>query len=398
MNGRIIKTELYKICSKRVVWVSMGLFLALFLALHLQFLGKPGVQYTLQPVKAELSAALKDEALCGFIREGGYARTAAELLPRLPQSISDYIAQYQGSERVFRSLNASLASSLNSYVERADRRAAWLAQLAEEAAAGDGTALTAAKQRMLRQYRAAPTRLELNLEPGANALIDVNHAAVFPGLVMLVILVGLAGVYADEAASGVQPALLTSRRGRGCVFWCKACAAALFVAGVVVCMEGFALITAAFCYHWPDTSVTAASTYGLSLAACPGTVLGFCLRQAAGTLAAGLALGSLVLCLSAHSKSALAPFFAAGLYYGGTALYANQAAFPPYLSTLLSLPGEWSLFMLQTQVELISPPRCTSLFGLVLPALTANLLFQLAFTAACLALCYRGYTQKQVMA
>lgn len=394
MNAEILRFELYKISSKRVVWAAMGLFLCLFLALHLQFRGMVGVRYTLKPVRDELSAAMEDEALCAFIREGGYTRTAGELLPFLPKSVAEYMAQYQDSERVFRSLNSDLARILNNCIERADGRAAYLARLAEEAS-GTGP-LAAVKQKLLRQYQAAPVRLMLNLEPGANALIDVNHAAVFPGLIMLVILAGLAGIYTDEAASGVQSALLTSRRGRGCVFFCKLGAAYIFTAGVVVCMESFYLITAAFCYHWPDTSLTAASTYGLSLTAYPGTVLGFCLRQAAGTLAAGLALSSLVLCLSACSKNALIPFFAAGLYYGGTALYANQTVFPPFLSTAASLPGEWSLFMLQTQVELAAAPRMSGLFGLMLPTLTTNLLFQLAFTAVCLVLCYRAYTRKQV--
>lgn len=166
--------------------------------------------------------------------------------------------------------------------------------------------------------------------------------------------------------------------------------------GVVLVMEAFFMSVTAVCYRAPSSTVSAASTYGLSLTLYGGSVYGFCLRQVLGTLLAGLTLGSVVMCISVFSKSALIPFFAAGAYYGGTAIYANSVPFPRYLSSLWSLPGEWSLFMLQTQFELVEAGRYTSIFGLPVPTLAANAVFNLLLMAACLGICYRGYTRKQV--
>ena len=46
MNLVMLKTELYKFFSRKVVWVAMALFLLLFLVVKLQFIAKPGVVYT----------------------------------------------------------------------------------------------------------------------------------------------------------------------------------------------------------------------------------------------------------------------------------------------------------------------------------------------------------------
>ena len=249
---------------------------------------------------------------------------------------------------------------------------------------------------MLRAYRETPVPIQLNLEQSANNFIDVNHAALFPGLIMLLVIVGLAGVYADEYTSGTQAALLTSRRGRTGVFLSKTAAAGIYVVTVVLVMEAFFMAVTALCYRAPSSAVSAASTYGLSLTLYGGSVYGFCLRQVLGNLLAGLTLGSVVLCVSVFSKSALIPFFAAGVYYSATAIYANSVPFPRYLSSLWSLPGEWSLFMLQTQFELMEAGHYTNVFGLLVPTLAANAAFNLLLAAACLAVCYWGYTRKQV--
>ena len=42
MNLVMLKTELYKFFSRKVVWVAMALFLLLFLVVKLQFIAKPG--------------------------------------------------------------------------------------------------------------------------------------------------------------------------------------------------------------------------------------------------------------------------------------------------------------------------------------------------------------------
>lgn len=396
MNMRMLKTELYKIYSKRVIWIAMLVFLGLFLVLKLQFIDNVGVKYTLEPMRSELSAAVANEDFHEFVRSKEYRCSFDEITQFIPQSVVDYIEQNKDYERAYNSLAVDLVSSVNNYFERIDLRAAHIAELAEDVAKSDGSVLTKAKAKLLETYQNTEVTMELNLESSANNFIDINHAVVFPGLIMLVIVVGLAGIYSDEYTSGTQAALLTSRKGRRGVFLSKLCAAAIYVINVVLVMELFYMIVTAICYHAPNSTISAASTYGLYLTTYPGTVYGFCIRQILGTLLAGFTLGSIIMCLSALSKNALIPFFVAGAYYGGTALYANTITFPAYLSSLWSLPGELSLFMLQTQYELVAAGHYTSVFGWLVPTLTLNVILNAAIMVVCLLLCYRAYTRKQV--
>ena len=396
MNMRMLKTELYKIYSKRVIWIAMLVFLGLFLVLKLQFIDNVGVKYTLEPMRSELSAAVANEDFHEFVRGKEYRCSFDEITPFIPQSVVDYIEQNKDYERAYNSLVVDLVSSVNNYFERIDLRATHIAELAEDVAKADGSVLTKAKAKLLETYQNTEVTMELNLESSANNFIDINHAVLFPGLIMLVIVVGLAGIYSDEYTSGTQAALLTSRKGRRGVFLSKLCAAAIYIINVVLVMEVFYMVVTAICYHAPNSTISAASTYGLYLTTYPGTVYGFCIRQILGTLLAGFTLGSIIMCLSALSKNALIPFFVAGAYYGGTALYANTITFPAYLSSLWSLPGELSLFMLQTQYELVAAGHYTSVFGWLVPTLTLNVILNAAIMVVCLLLCYRAYTRKQV--
>lgn len=396
MNMRMLKIELYKIYSKRVIWIAMIVFLGLFLILKLQFIDNVGVKYTLEPMRSELSTAVANEDFHEFVRSKEYRCSFDEITQFIPQSVVDYIEQNKDYERAYNSLVVDLVSNVNNYFERIDLRAAHIAELAEDVAKSDGSVLTKAKAKLLETYQNTEVTMELNLESSANNFIDINHAVVFSGLIMLVIVVGLAGIYSDEYTSGTQAALLTSRKGRRGVFLSKLCAAAIYIINVVLVMELFYIVVTAICYHAPNSTISAASTYGLYLTTYPGTVYGFCIRQILGTLLAGFTLGSIIICLSALSKNALIPFFVAGAYYGGTALYANTITFPAYLSSLWSLPGELSLFMLQTQYELVAAGHYTSVFGLLVPTLTLNVILNAAIMVVCLLLCYRAYTRKQV--
>ncbi|MDE6686403.1 MAG: hypothetical protein K2K17_03715, partial [Lachnospiraceae bacterium] len=100
--------------------------------------------------------------------------------------------------------------------------------------------------------------------------------------------------------------------------------------------------------------------------------------------------------ISAYSKNALIPFFVAGVFYGGTAIYANMITFPKYLSSIWSLPGELSLFMLQTQIELVEVGHLTNVFGCMVSSLALNVCVNIILMVICLILCYRAYTRKQV--
>ena len=396
MNMRMLKTEIYKIYSKKVIWIAMTMFLGLFLLLKLQFIENVGVKYTLEPMRPELSIAVANKDFHEFVRSKAYHCSFDEITQFIPQSVVDYIEQNKDYERAYNSLVVNLVSSVNNYFERIDLRVTHIAELAEDVAESDGSALAKAKAKLLETYQNTEVTMELNLESSANNFIDINHAVVFPGLIMLVIVVGLAGIYSDEYTSGTQAALLTSLKGRRGVFLSKLCAASIYIINVILVMELFYMVVTANCYHAPNSTISAASTYGLYLTTYPGTVYDFCIRQILGTLLAGFTLGSIIMCLSALSKNALIPFFVAGAYYGSTALYANMITFPAYLSSIWSLLGELSLFMLQTQYELVTTGHYTSVFGLLVPTLALNVIINIVIIVVCLHVCYRAYTRKQV--
>lgn len=396
MNARMLKIELYKICSKKVIWISLVAFLLLFFALKFQMLDKVGVKYTLESMRSELACAVENENFHDFVRSKNYSCSLDELKQYIPGTVFEFIEQYKSNDRVYRSLNSDLVGTINNYYERIDNRTAYILGLAEDVATSDGSSLARVKAKLLKVYQNTQVDIELNLESSANNFIDINHSAVFPGLIMLVIIVGLAGIYSNEYTSGTQSTLLTSRKGRRGVFFSKLCATWIFITAIVVIMELFYMIITAICYHAPNATISAASTYGLSLTTYSGSVSAFCFRQILGTLLAGYTLGSIVMCISVFNKNALIPFFVAGLYYGGTALYANAITFPSYLSSIWSFPGELSLFMLQTQYELVSAGHYTNVFGLLLPTLTVNVIFNLLVAFTCSFICYRAYTRKQV--
>ena len=396
MNTKMLSTELYKIYSKKVIWVALASFLTLYLLLKLQFIDKANVKYTLEPMRPELTSAVENPDFHKLIMEKEYNCTVEDMKPYIPASVFDYIEQYNKNERIRRSLNRDLVNIINNYYERTDNRAAFINELSQDAAMSDNTKLAKAKTKLLQIYQSTPGTIELNLESSANNFIDVNHSALFPCVIMLIILVGLAGIYADEYTSGTLSPLLTSRQGRRGVFFSKLLAATIFIFSIVVFMEAFYMTVTAICYHAPNAAISAASTNGLSLTTYGGTVMGFCFRQISGTLLAAMTLGSIVMCISAYSKNALIPFFIAGIYYGSTAIYANMITFPEYISSIWSLPGELSLFMLQTQVELVDTGHFTNIFGLMVSTLTVNVIFNLILMMLCLMICYKGYTQKEV--
>lgn len=55
MNRTMLETELYKIFSKKVIWISLLLFLMLSVALKIQWVDAISTNYTLEPVRAQLT-------------------------------------------------------------------------------------------------------------------------------------------------------------------------------------------------------------------------------------------------------------------------------------------------------------------------------------------------------
>ena len=393
MNFQMLKTELHKIYYKNVIWIALALFLALFFMFKIQLIDKVGVKYTLEPIKEELTEVLKNEDLYTTLKSNNYNITNEELLDYMPSEVINYLEQYKGTERVYNSLTADLRSSIFEYYEKVDGRKEFIQDLEQEISVSTGNEKRA-KEKVLEEYKNSNVNIELNLESSANNFIDINYSMLFPCLIILMVILGLSGIYSDEYTNNTESILLTTKKGRTGVFVSKLIASMIYIVSVVVIMELFFGVITSICFHGQNFGISAASTYGLSLTNYEGNVLGFYTRQILGTLLAAFVAGSIVMAISSRSKNSLIPFFGAGIFYGGTVLYANSIVFPKFLSTLLSLPGELSLFMLQTQVELVAVSRYTSIFGILIPTITVNIIFNILLMLICLFICYRGYVKK----
>ena len=113
MNMEMLKTEVYKICSKKVVWIAMVLFLAMFFALQFQQSEKVGVKYTLEPMRAELTSAVENADFHDFVRRNNYACSIDEITQYVPKTIFAYIEQYKNNDRIYGSLRSSLSNTIN---------------------------------------------------------------------------------------------------------------------------------------------------------------------------------------------------------------------------------------------------------------------------------------------
>lgn len=162
MNARMLMTEIYKICSKKVIWISLAAFLALFFALKFQFLEAVGVKYTLEPMRSELTSAVENEDFHDFVRSTNYSCSLDDLKQYVPGTVFDFIEQYESNDRVHSSLNRALVSTINNYYERIDNRTAYISELADDVAASDGSTLSKAKAKLLSDYQKSQVDIEYN--------------------------------------------------------------------------------------------------------------------------------------------------------------------------------------------------------------------------------------------
>jgi ABC-type transport system involved in multi-copper enzyme maturation permease subunit len=213
---------------------------------------------------------------------------------------------------------------------------------------------------------------------------------------MLIILLGLAGIYSDEYTNKTQSVLLTSKKGRRGVFFSKLTAGTIFSIRCVLYFQLVSVVVTGIVYGFPGTNITLMSLYGFKLTPFTWSAFAFYLFQILGSILAAFAMSSLTMCLSVYCKNALLPFFLAGVYYGGTFVWAKMMVLPQYVTTLLSSLAELSPFMLQSITDLVSNGRFINLFGSAVPTFYANIIFNLLIAFVSLLFCYRGYVRKQV--
>ncbi len=403
MNTAMIRTELYKIISKKYLWIFLILFSAIFAFFTFQFKDNANVEYSLQPIRNEIQQAVDDEELSSMIRSANYNSSYKDIKPFLAASAIEYIEQYgtvyYHEASVSSLLENKVADRICNYFERIDDRQNEIlslqSSLTEMQESGkEDSFLYSVQSKLLNMYDKAGS-VELNLESW-DKIADINYAWLIPVCTMLIILLGLAGIYSDEYTNKTQSVLLTSKKGRRGVFLSKLTAGTIFSVLCVLYFQLFSVVVTGFVYGIPDMNITLMSLYGFKLTPVAWSALEFYLFQVLGSILAAFAMGSLTMCLSVYCRNALLPFFLAGVYYGGTFVWAKMIVLPQYVTTLLSSLTELSPFMLQSTTDLVSNGRYINLFGSAVPTLYANIFFNLLVAFVSLLFCYRGYVRKQV--
>jgi len=402
----IIRTEFYKIVSKKYLWAFVILFSVFLALITFQHRDSFTVLYPLQPIRNEIQLAVDNEKLEDMIRGAGYAVSYEDIRPFLTPATHEYIERYKTVHHLEAPVGSMLewriGFAITNYFQRKDDRHNKIQSIQDNLTEMHKNArvdsfLYTVKTRLSDMYeQAGESEIELNLDRSWNQIIDLNYAWIVPGITMLIILLGLAGIYSDEHVNNTVPALLTAKKGRQSLFFCKLVAGTLYSFLCVLYFQLFTVLVTGIVYGFPDSNISLMSVFGFKLTPFAWSALEFYLIQVLGSLLAAFSMSSLIMCFSAYCKNALLPFFLAGNYYGATFLWAKMIELPPYTPTLLSLPAELSPFMLQSITGLVSTGRFINLFGSAALTLYANILFNLFIAVFSLLFCYRGYIKKQV--
>ncbi|MEH7073062.1 hypothetical protein [Neobacillus drentensis] len=138
------------------------------------------------------------------------------------------------------------------------------------------------------------------------------------GLILtgIFLLIGLSGIYSNEAASGVENYILSTKNGRVVTMRAKLWAAFIFTTVVVLVWEAFNLITKTIIYGtkgW-DLPIQYSSKYFASPYSL--TFTEYHLIQMGLHLLAALAFAGMIVVISTLSKSTVISFFVSGLLFG----------------------------------------------------------------------------------
>ena len=415
MNGYVIKTELYKIFSKKYLYAVAAFFVVFLSLITAQDLDSIGTRYSLarfhdvviQAAKAD-DFVPKAKALEEKVNSGGkgIAAFSEDMKELLPESIVSYTEQYRGETRhgvsVADILNETMIDEIRYYRERLDDRRAETERLQNELASLESKGETGsfAYQMAEREYQLYVTAPQI--EPDLSRwdeFVDLNHTYLSLDIAFLVIL-GLCGIYSDEYANRTQSEMLTSRDGRAGVFGGKLIAGFIYTAVVTAFFQLVGFGVYRFVYGPPGEDLPLASLPGFYMSPYPLSTLEFYRLQILGSFLGAFALAAIVMCLSALAKNALFPFFLSGAVFAGGLLFRKMVrgmnALGAGESTLLTFPAELSIFMTMSLRELVARFRVTNLFGNPVSTVWVSFGATVLVMAVALLLCFRFYTKKQV--
>lgn len=411
MNGYVIQTELYKIFSKKHLWILAAFFTVFFFLISLQAKDNIEVEYPLRSLQNSLAKAAENPeflkkadilALKWNKKSESIEAMSTETKEFLPADIITYTEQFRNvfirSGSVADILNSDILQEAQYYRERQDDRRAETERLKNELASMQNRGETGSfahrmAEKEYQLYKTAP-EIQPNLTRWSE-FADLNKTYL-PVFIAFLVILGLCGIYSDEYSNKTQSALLTSRNGRAGVFGGKLIAGFIYTAAVVAFFQLIGFGVYAFVYGLPGENIPLASLPQLYLSPYHLSVLSYYLFQILGSFVGAFALAAIVMCLSSLAKNALFPFFLSGGIFAAGFVLKKLITFSAGESTLLTFPAELSIFITMSWQEIVAHYRVTDLFGSPVSTVWVNLCVTVLVMIAALLLCFRFYTKKQV--
>mgnify|MGYP000984411711 CR=1 FL=1 len=412
MNGYVVRTELYKIFSKKYLYAVAAFFVVFIFLLTAQFVDSVEVRYPLAQFRDIAAKAGKDDE---FIRKAaaldkklqdsgkGFDFVSEDMKAILPKSIVSYTEQFrgkiaEGGTSVADILNRDAIDEIQWYRERLDDRRAQTEKLKSEldSMQNRGTTGSFAYKTAEREYRLYTTAPEIRPNvTNWEEFVDLNHAYL-PLCIAFLVILGLCGIYSDEYANKTQSELLTSRNGRAGVFGDKLIAGFLYTAVVVTFFQlaGFGIYAAV--YGLPGEDISLASLPWFYMSPYHLSARTYYFFQIFGSFLGAFALAAIVMCLSSLAKNALPPFFVSGVVFVSGLFLRKASTFGSGGNTLFTLPAQLSIFMTMSLKEIAARFRAVDLFGIPVSTVWVNLCVTTLVIMAALLLCFRFYTKKQV--
>ncbi len=283
---KIFREELYKIASRKLVWIGLFCLLAF-------------VRYRLAMLEGEYAMTIGGETICGkeaIVRDREL--TAQYAGPLTEEKIQNIYEQYG-----FFYLNRKTGEQNGNYCSRFITERMTNSRQLDEPALEDIQFYQGADW----ENNAGPLLedgLRFDYVYGWEDLAETYGIMVVLGL-SVIFIIGLSSVFSEEYSLKTADILLTTRRGKGSGIWIKAAAAFGFTVTVFLAVTFYvwAIYLKIFGTQGLDASAVMIR-WGSSFGYCPDTVGGFLLFQFWLGLAGTILLTAIVLAASALCKNA----------------------------------------------------------------------------------------------
>jgi len=382
---RLIRLELYKIYTQKVIYIAFAVFAALYISQFYNELQPATEIEAVQAAYKEYGGVLTEEKLewaektIAASREREQEKNGAAPDPTLRYQL--WVAQDI----------QSVANKQSAFERKRQELEARLLLPEADGGPTEAQRREAVAEAKVREAVGAPDYV-MEQTAWKRILLFMNEVGYF--FVAILAIVGLAGSFSREYASGMDQLLLSSRFGRSRAVTAKLAAAAIYCASVVLFLNLIVLLLYGVYYGLSGWNQPLVQLFNIfSGTGFGGSIWQFYLLQQLCAIGGCISLGWFVIMLSSWSRNVIIPVLLGGL-----------AFVFPLIFLFMNLPSEalfriiWHVlrYMEYIQAEYINLPSYYSMFGGLLlyrNGVWINLLLSLAVPVGLL---YATMRRKQV--